>query len=261
MITIVKPNAGPASLAGGIARTVSNCGLYDVNSRAYREGRAKFAFLSSVYGSPNVKNALKRVQHNKCCYCEGDFEAHYAGDVEHYRPKGAIGSGKSSIKPGYYWLAYRWDNLYYACADCNQYRKRAAFPLADERRRALDHHANLADEDPLLLDPGGTRNPRDHIKFKLDVPIWTSEAGRTTVASIKLDREALCTRRRKHLKLLEVLLQIVRLLQHDAREESISAVRDARSSLLSYLRPEAEFFAATQDYLDPFRDLWDVPQP
>ena len=77
------------------------------------------------------------------------------GDVEHYRPKGAIGSGKTKIRPGYYWLAYNWNNLYYACADCNQYRKRAAFPLVDETNRALDHHGAIGNEDPLILDPGG----------------------------------------------------------------------------------------------------------
>jgi hypothetical protein len=109
------------------------------------------------------------------------------------------------------------------------------------------------------LDPGGARNPRDHIKFKLDVPIWLSEAGRTTVDRVKLDREALCTSRRKHFKVLDALLQIIRLLQDDDQPERIRAVRDARSSLLDCLKPGAEFSAAAQDYLEPFRALWDVP--
>jgi hypothetical protein len=232
MIRIMKPRVGPATLAGGVPETAQNCALYDATSTAYREGRTKFAFSSEIYGSSNVKGALKSAQHNKCCYCEAIFDAYYAGDVDHYRPKGAIGSGKNRIKPGYYWLAYLWDNLYYACADCNQYRKRAEFPLADETKRARDHHANVAHEDPLILDPGGARNPRDHIKFKLDVPIWLSEAGRITVDRIKLDRESLCTSRRKHFRLLDALLQIIRLLQDDVQPERIQAVRDARSSLL-----------------------------
>jgi uncharacterized protein (TIGR02646 family) len=185
MISIIKSGSGPASLADGIALTAADCARYDANSKPYRKGRAKFAFSSGVYGSSKVKNALKRIQHNKCCYCEAIFEANYAGDVDHYRPKGAIGSGKNRIRPGYYWLAYLWNNLYYACADCDQYRKRAAFPLVDERRRALDHHANLALENPLILDPGGATNPRDHVKFKLDVPMGISDAGRTTVDQIK----------------------------------------------------------------------------
>jgi uncharacterized protein (TIGR02646 family) len=162
MITVTKPPGGPASLAAGAEQTALNCDLYDVDPGPYRDGRVKFKFFSSIYGSANVKNALKMTQHHKCCYCEAEFEANYAGDVDHYRPKGGVGSGRKGIKPGYYWLAYSWDNLYYACADCNQYRKRAAFPLADESKRALDHHANVNDEDPLILDPGGARDPRDH---------------------------------------------------------------------------------------------------
>jgi len=259
MISIVKPGAGPASLADGIALTAANCARYDVDSRSYRDGREKFAFSSRVYGSSNIKNALKKAQHNKCCYCEAVFKANYAGDVDHYRPKGAIGSGKTKIRPGYYWLAYLWGNLYYACADCNQYRKRAAFPLADESGRALDHHANIARERPLILDPGGARNPRGHIKFKIDVPMGITDAGRTTVDQIKLDREALCTSRRKHFKLLDALLLIIRLMRHDIRPECVQAVRDARSALKDCRRREAEFSAATQDYLEPFRDLWNVP--
>jgi|HubBroStandDraft_6_1064221.scaffolds.fasta_scaffold242928_2 uncharacterized protein (TIGR02646 family) len=259
MISIIKSGGSPASLANGIALTAADCARYDANSKSYRRGRAKFKFASSVYGSSKVKNALKRAQHNKCCYCEAIFEANYAGDVDHYRPKGAIGSGKNRIRPGYYWLAYLWSNLYYACADCNQYRKRAAFPLVDEGRRALDHHANLARENPLILDPGGAKNPRDHIKFKLDVPMGISRAGRTTVDLIKLDREALCRSRRKHFKLLDALLEIIALLRHENRPKYIRAVRKARSSLKDYLKPEAEFCAATEDYLEPFRYLWDVP--
>jgi hypothetical protein len=106
MISIIKSGGGPASIADGIALTAADCARYDANSKSYREGRAKFAFSSSVYGSSKIKNALKSAQHNKCCYCEAIFEANYAGDVDHYRPKGAIGSGKNRIRPGYYWLAW-----------------------------------------------------------------------------------------------------------------------------------------------------------
>jgi uncharacterized protein (TIGR02646 family) len=255
MISIRKPRNGPPSLAAGVARTISDCRQYDADALAYREGRAKFTFSSSIYGSANVKNALKRAQHNKCCYCEAVFEANYAGDVEHYRPKGAVGSGTKKIIPGYYWLAYLWSNLYYACADCNQYRKRAAFPLAVEARRALDHHGNIDDEDPLLLDPGGAKDPREHIRFNQDVPMGISAEGQTTIDRIKLDRDALCRSRRRHLKLLEALVDVIRLLRDDDRPDRVSAVRRARSSLLDYLKPEAEFSSASQDYLDQFRNF------
>src|SRR5438876_929518 len=117
MILVVKSPDSPAALAVGATETVANCRLYDAAPCDYQSGRSTFKFKSSIYGSTTVKNALKRAQHRKCCYCEAEFEANYAGDVEHYRPKGTVGAGRFRIRPGYYWLAYTWANLYYACAD------------------------------------------------------------------------------------------------------------------------------------------------
>ena len=211
MILVEKTGTVPRSLAASVTATTSLCADFDADPAAYRTGRAKFSFDGTIYGSPNVKQALKKAQHNKCCFCEARFDANHAGDVEHYRPKGAIGSGLTRIRPGYYWLTYAWNNLYYACPDCNQYRKRAAFPLADEGKRALDHHDDIANEDPLILDPGGPRNPRDHIRFNDDVPQWESAAGLETIRRLKLDREALCWKRRGHFQLLRALLTIIRL--------------------------------------------------
>ena len=257
MILVAKPNPAPASLAPGVAETAAICASYDADPEAYADGRAKFEFKSGIYGSLTLKGSLKSAQHGKCCYCEAIFNSNYSGDVEHYRPKGAIGAGKRRIQPGYYWLAYAWDNLFYACADCNQYRKRAAFPLADEAKRALDHHGMLADEDPLLLNPGGPRDPRGHISFNRDVPISHSEAGRTTIQRINLDREALCASRRKHLRLLEALLEIIRLARGDPQPDRIETVTRARAALAACMKPDAEFSAATEDFLLPRRHLWE----
>ena len=205
-----------------------------------------------------MKNALKNAQNGKCCFCEARFDANYRGDVEHYRPKGAIGSGATKIRPGYYWLAYNWANLYFACADCNQYQKRAAFPLVDESSRALDHHSEVAEEDPLILDPGGPRDPREHIRFNRDVPIGTSAAGKETIRRLGLDREALCRDRRKHLRTLQAMINIIRLCEFDERPEAIKCVREARESLANFSKPESEYSAASQDFLSPYRQYWDA---
>lgn len=258
MILVNKPVA-PRSLAAGVAETITNCADFDADPQAYRTGDKAFSFKRSIYGSARIKNALKRAQKSKCCFCEARFDANYRGDVEHYRPKGAIGSGKTRIRPGYYWLAYTWTNLYYACADCNQYQKRAAFPLGDETNRALDHHSQISDEDPLILDPGGPRDPRDHIRFNEDVPVGTTAAGRETIKRLKLDREALCRDRRKHFALLQALINIIRLNELDERPEAIRCVRDARLILLKFMEPESEFSAASQDFLAPFREYWNPP--
>ena len=257
MILVDKPVA-PRSLAAGVAETVKHCTDFDADPQGYRDGRESFSFKRSIYGNARVKNALKAAQKGKCCFCEARFDANYQGDVEHYRPKGAIGSGKTKINPGYYWLAYTWNNLYYACADCNQYQKRAAFPLVDETNRALDHHGAIGHEDPLILDPGGPRDPRDHIRFVSDVPTATTAAGRETIKRLKLDREALCRDRRNHFRVLQALIDIIRLIEFDNRPEAIKCVREARSDLVNYLKPESKYSAASQDFLAPFRQYWEA---
>ena len=42
--------------------------------------------------------------------------------MEHYRPKARV-STEQGDKPGYYWLAARWENLLPSCTDCNSPRK------------------------------------------------------------------------------------------------------------------------------------------
>ena len=257
MILVTKPAQVPGALGPGAAATAANRISYDADPAAYRSGAAKFKFDGGIYGAPAVKAALKQAQFGKCCFCESVFDANYAGDVEHYRPKGAVGAGRQRIRPGYYWLAYAWDNLFYACADCNQYRKRAAFPLANEANRALDHHGNIANEEPLILCPGGPPDPRDHISFSRDVPKGSSSAGRTTVSRLKLDREALCASRRKHFRLLEALLEIVRIGRESAEPDRIQSVENARAALRGCMAPEAEFSAVSQDFLIPIQAQWD----
>lgn len=70
---------------------------------------------NSRYKQDDVKKALQTQYKNKCAFCEQYSER---WDVEHYRPKTI-----------YYWLAYSWDNLLYACPTCNQDYKKAKFDL------------------------------------------------------------------------------------------------------------------------------------
>jgi uncharacterized protein (TIGR02646 family) len=250
MILVVKPAGTPAALKRGTALTAADCLAFDAHPTDYTNGRRKFDFRKTVYGDGRVKTALKRAQHGKCCFCEAQFDANYKGDVEHFRPKGAArDSNGRRILPGYYWLAYCWPNLYYACADCNQYRKRDQFPLQVEANRALNHHDDIGREEPLLLDPGGPVDPRDHIRFKQDVPTWTSVLGETTVRTLKLDREPLNLRRRRHLNRLNTLQNVIRLLASDPRPEAQVAVAEARAELAQAVLPQAEFAAVSQDFL------------
>jgi len=139
---------------------------YLSNPNVYKSGKKKFNFNSDLYAHKKIKAALKEIQHKKCCYCES-YLAHVSyGDVEHFRPKAAWKSEETDAyrRPGYYWLAYDWDNLFLACTIWNQRDKRNMFPLIDESKRALDHTYNLNDEEPILINPEKDV-PEQHITF------------------------------------------------------------------------------------------------
>ncbi len=56
-------------------------------------------------------------------------------------------------RPGYYWLAQEWDNLFFACPLCNQRYKKNRFPLRDPAARARSHRDDVSREEPLFINP------------------------------------------------------------------------------------------------------------
>lgn len=203
MIRINKSNNIPAKLSGdGVTTTQSIKQLYDNDQTNYLNGQKKFSFSSSIYGHQNVKRQLIEEQYGKCCFCEADFTANGYGDVEHFRPKGGYQQRKSDrvTKPGYYWLAYDWNNLFFSCQICNQRYKKNYFPLENEGVRARNHNDNMDNEIPQLIDPG-KGNPENHIGFhpKSEVPYPKDEKGRKSIAGFGLKREKLNEVRRSYL--------------------------------------------------------------
>lgn len=249
MIRYAKSSAIPSSLRRGGPATAADCADYDRDPGAYRSGAKSLDIQSRIYGTEVVKRSLKADQHNKCAFCEAIFDANVAGDVEHYRPKGAIKTDTTKLLPGYYWLGYEWSNLSYACPDCNQYRKRDRFPLADESRRARDHHHDVAQEEPLLLDPYGTKDPRHHIVFRGEVPVHATVEGETTIKLLALGRTALARDRLRHLQHLTALAESIELLKDDPRPQAADYVARSRAQIAAAVGPAAKFSAAASDHL------------
>lgn len=131
------------------------------------DGQTQYKF--SRYKDDHVKEALKKLFHGKCAYCESNFRHISPEDIEHWRPKGAvILKNGDELKPAYYWLAATWSNLLPSCIDCNRLRrqkdvrddanktlgKKNFFPVADEGHRWTRHdQVNQNGEEPLILDP------------------------------------------------------------------------------------------------------------
>lgn len=126
-----------------------------------------------IYRAADVRDQLMTDQGRKCAYCECRIRESY-NDVEHYRPKNI-----------YYWLGHKWDNLLYACEECNRTYKRANFPLRDETKRDLANQ-DISQEEPLIVNPV-VEDPSRHIKFKRHMANPVTDKGKYTVELFKLN--------------------------------------------------------------------------
>jgi uncharacterized protein (TIGR02646 family) len=231
MVKIEKSAAAPAVLVTKGKQAIQDlCALYDSDPAAYHSDTGKpekkiqkFTFDSSLYGHESVKEQLKADQGGKCCYCEAPFTANGYGDVEHFRPKAAyLATNQDKLTyPGYYWLAYAWSNLIFSCQICNQQFKKNHFALADESKRATNHHAHdaLPHEEPLLIDPT-TDDPEAHLTYVAEVvqPKDGSNRGKYVIAKFGLDRGELADLRQARFQQVDSALEFANLNLADAQE-------------------------------------------
>jgi uncharacterized protein (TIGR02646 family) len=250
VIRIHKPDAPERLTVQGKAKRKTHCTAYSRDSASYKSGDKTFPFDATIYAHASVKAALIAAQHGKCCFCEQKIKTD--GDVEHFRPKQAYkqAAGKLLQRPGYYWLAYDWQNLYLACTACNQRHKQNLFPLQNPDQRATDHKQDISQEKPLLIDPGKD-NPEALIGFRSEVAfaIDNNSRGEATIANLKLnssDRPFL-ERRLETLQRLKLLHQLVNLSPsrlHDPKFQELAA--EAKTLLAKALEDHAEFAAAAR---------------
>jgi uncharacterized protein (TIGR02646 family) len=181
---------------------------------AFSKGETEFNFDNKIYGHKTVKDKLKRIQHEKCCFCESKGSHISHGDVEHFRPKKAycIDDDPTLIYPGYYWLAYDYSNLFFACQICNQNFKKNYFPLSDESTRCISHEHDLENESSLLIHPEHD-DPVEHIAFREEIAfsIPGSIKGEKTIDRTGLNRRLLVEERRVYLEDKRLISQIAKL--------------------------------------------------
>lgn len=254
MIRIEKPD-GPRILTG-----LENRGPKETQKMRddFDTGVRDFEFKSDIYGAKSVKNALIKAQHGKCCFCESKFEHIAYGDVEHFRPKGGWiqSDGDPLTQPGYYWLAYDWDNLFASCQICNQRFKKNHFPIVDAAARALSHNDSIDDEDPLLPHPGHD-DPEDWLTYDADgtaVAIDGTAKGEAMISIFGLSRDALVKRR---LEVIEELAQMktVYLLFQAKQEDGTLSVAEAEimedfaNHFRNITQPDAEYSVFKKQFL------------
>ena len=235
MIRVDKPTVGPFMLTDA-SRPTRGPQLTARLKELADAGETTFPFRSETYGAATVKRALIAAQHGKCCFCESEVTAVAHGDVEHYRPKGGWdqGDGAGLKRPGYYWLAYEWSNLYFACQICNQSFKRNRFPLTDPATRARSHRDPLDAETPLLIDPGAD-DPEQFLDWHGEIPVPRDgdPRGEATVEIVGLDRPILNDARLERLDQLRLMREAVAALEE---REIGGDLTDREADLLSALR-------------------------
>jgi uncharacterized protein (TIGR02646 family) len=232
MIRVKKPEQIPAILENeGTAKRAEMCDAFD-------NGETAFEFDNKIYGHETVKSVLKKAQHDKCFLCESKVTHISSGDVEHFRPKGGYRqSAKHKLKkPGYFWLAYDWKNLFFVCELCNRRFKKNLFPLLKLKNRCTSHKNNTNLEEPLFINPE-TENPEDFISFRGEIvfAIDGNLRGKTTIEGAGLNRIELEGNRK-------TVLEKIRLIYNLANNNPSSPYRDAAIICLQ------EYTSETHEY-------------
>lgn len=217
----------------GAAKTAADCAAAEANSLAFEADR-------TIYGHATVKQALLEMQQGKCAYCEVKVHDN-PGTIDHFRPSGEVKQvdGEQRLRPGYYWLAYEWENLLLACVNCNQYSKRTLFPLARPELRARSIHDDLSREEPLLINPADD-DPGAFVRFREEMieAIDGNVRGRETIRVLKLnDRPNLVEDRRQRLQIMHGLRDVIRV----ARDAEIAA--QAELLIDAAMSPSGEYRA------------------
>ncbi|MBF2049614.1 MAG: hypothetical protein IGS54_19990 [Elainella sp. C42_A2020_010] len=249
VIRIRKSDAVPDKLAqDGKHKRRSHSVAYSRDPEAYQSGKKTFSFASSIYAHESVKQALIAAQRQKCCFCERLIGTD--GDVEHFRPKQAYKQalGEPLQRPGYYWLAYEWDNLYLSCPSCNQRHKQNLFPLQNPAERATDHKQPIEREQPLFIDPG-KEDPEAFIGFRGEIAfaIDGSQKGQATIDSLKLNQRSLPGARLQRLQLLRELDNVIKLAADRPDDDKFQEqAKKAKDLLERAIQDDAEFSAAAR---------------
>lgn len=184
--------------------------LSSVETKIALKEKNKHIFSEACYKAPQVRIALEKLFHQKCAYCEFDLRR-VQWEVEHFRPIRRVKERKNH--PGYYWLAYIWENLYSSCTYCNQHRlarprwgkkgkqfaggKANQFPVDEEKTRAIVPADDLKREKRLLLDPCED-DPEKYLGYEWDgqiYPLRNSRKGKESIRIFNLKETRLCEAR------------------------------------------------------------------
>lgn len=192
-----------------------------------------------------IDRELKEYLHDsfmgKCGYCESKIEYTLLGTVDRYRPNNGVREKNEYHQDLYWWLAFEWDNLIYACKECNQF-KGNYFPI--KGKRALNQNEDYHKEDCMILNPYSDE-PNNHLGYDSTNHGYIdalTDKGNQTIELLRLNRTDLIERRKNARK--ELLNQIEGLIKGSEIKNNslknylanIYELEDLRIEFLSYKR-------------------------
>jgi len=175
---------------------------------------------ASKYRHPDIVATLCTMSHNKCFYCEhplgeGAEQVDHCRDVTLYRSE-----------------AFRWDNLYLACKECNVGKPSDAdIPVT------------------ACLDPCGTVAVDDHLEFVGEQPRPRADSlcGEATIRKYRLRRHALLYARSRLLR--QLAEEYAAILERCNAEGGRPLDTRERQRLRAYAGPTEPFSACCDHWL------------
>ena len=220
-----------------------------------------------------LRPAMETLSHGKCWYVECTNPG-TDDDVDHYRPKGRIAEDRKH--PGYYWLAFDWQNLRLSCHRANRPRinpeegstggKADHFPLIDPLARAYTPDDNIVQENPCIFDPTDPSDP-PLLSFKPNGEVDLSPLVKgDSVIEERFRQTRLClnlnwpTFRDARTELYNEIARLVRRgtkLEPPSPSSRLSeAFLNNVKDLVRIMSPRRQYSAAARIYVESFSDIW-----
>lgn len=225
----------------------------------HRKDRAqeRFTFNKKIW--QQAKQYLSELFDDTCAYCETKVNGS-SSDVEHFRPKSEACNLEGITDPDWYWwLAYRWENLYLVCQTCN-FSKKTLFPVVGKRAPVGAAGNELKKEKNLLLDPC-VDEPAVHLQFLEDgfvrsISLHDRETqrrfqnidrGAVTIDVLGLNRSDLINFRLK--TSLFIAAKLDQLKEHSTGKKSTRPVAAIINELISETYPFGEYVAVKRQII------------
>ncbi|RZK25037.1 MAG: hypothetical protein EOO43_06530, partial [Flavobacterium sp.] len=197
--------------------------------------------------------SLRDVFNGKCAYCESVIPLEVTkSEYDHFRPKsGARGLEKEFSNDHYWWLTYEWNNLYYCCQNCNQY-KSSWFPVEGARAEIATKYEDIIGlEKALLIDPC-VDQPEEHLTYNEQGEVdFLTAKGKTTIEIIKLNRSGLVEARRRILEELKEQWALFLLLFKSANQnmERVNEITRAWGEIFNNLKSRKPYLGIQRQLL------------